>query len=228
MIAIIPARGGSKGLPGKNIKEMCDKPLIAYTIEAALKSKSIDHVILSTDDEEIAAVAKKYGAEVPFMRPAELASDTAMAVDNYIYTIGRLEKEWNTKIDSFVVLQPTSPLRIAEDIDGADELLISRKAESVVTYVKEAHPIFWHKKIDENNKLEDIFEGTIANRQELPITYYPNGAVYVFSTEMIRQKKYYTDKSYAYIMPRERSIDIDFIDDFKYAEFLMSNSKDKK
>lgn len=102
MIAIIPARGGSKGLPGKNIKEMCDKPLIAYTIEAALKSKSIDHVILSTDDEEIAAVAKKYGAEVPFMRPAELASDTAMAVDNYIYTIGRLEKEWNTKIDSLL------------------------------------------------------------------------------------------------------------------------------
>lgn len=222
MIAIIPARGGSKGLPGKNIKEMCDKPLIAYTIEAALKSKSIDHVILSTDDEEIAAVAKKYGAEVPFMRPAELASDTAMAVDNYIYTIGRLEKEWNTKIDSFVVLQPTSPLRIAEDIDGAVELFNARNADSVVTYVKEAHPIFWHKKIDENNKLEDIFEGTIANRQELPITYYPNGAVYVFSTEMIRQKKYYTDKSYAYIMPRERSIDIDFIDDFKYAEFLMS------
>ena len=104
----------------------------------------------------------------------------------------------------------------------------ARNADSVVTYVKEAHPIFWHKKIDENNKLEDIFEGTIANRQELPITYYPNGAVYVFSTEMIRQKKYYTDKSYAYIMPRERSIDIDFIDDFKYAEFLMSNSKDKK
>ena len=228
MIAIIPARGGSKGLPGKNIKEMCDKPLIANTIEAALKSKYIDHVILSTDDEEIAAVAKKYGAEVPFMRPAELASDTAMAVDNYIYTIGRLEKEWNTKIDSFVVLQPTSPLRIAEDIDGAVELFNALNADSVVTYVKEAHPIFWHKKIDENNKLEDIFEGTIANRQELPITYYPNGAVYVFSTEMIRQKKYYTDKSYAYIMPRERSIDIDFIDDFKYAEFLMSNSKDKK
>ena len=103
MIAIIPARGGSKGLPGKNIKEMCGKPLIAYTIEAALAAKSIDHVILSTDDEEIAAVAKKYGAEVPFMRPAELASDTAMAVDNYIYTIGRLEEEWNTTIDSFVV-----------------------------------------------------------------------------------------------------------------------------
>ena len=212
----------------KDFQEKISRRCVAYTIEAALKSKSIDHVILSTDDEEIAAVAKKYGAEVPFMRPAELASDTAMAVDNYIYTIGRLEKEWNTKIDSFVVLQPTSPLRIAEDIDGAVELFNARNADSVVTYVKEAHPIFWHKKIDENNKLEDIFEGTIANRQELPITYYPNGAVYVFSTEMIRQKKYYTDKSYAYIMPRERSIDIDFIDDFKYAEFLMSNSKDKK
>lgn len=147
MIAIIPARGGSKGLPGKNIKEMCGKPLIAYTIEVALKSKSIDHVILSTDDEEIATVAKKYGAEVPFMRPAELASDTAMAVDNYIYTIGRLEKEWNTKIDSFVVLQPTSPLRIAEDVDGAVELFNTRKADSVVTYVKEAHPVFGIRKL---------------------------------------------------------------------------------
>lgn len=225
MIAIIPARGGSKGLPGKNIKEMCGKPLIAYTIEAALAAKSIDHVILSTDDEEIAAVAKKYGAEVPFMRPAELASDTAMAVDNYIYTIGRLEEEWNTTIDSFVVLQPTSPLRISEDIDGAVQLFNDRKADSVVTYVKEAHPVFWHKKIDENNKLEDLFEGTIANRQDLPTTYYPNGAVYVFSTAMIRQRKYYTDKSYAYIMPRERSVDIDFLDDFKYAEFLMQNKK---
>lgn len=223
MIAIIPARGGSKGLPGKNIKEMCGKPLIAYTIEAALKSNSIDHVILSTDDEEIAEVAKKYGAEIPFMRPAELASDTAMAIDNYIYTIGRLEKEWNTKIDSFVVLQPTSPLRIAEDIDGAVELFNARNADSVVSFVKEAHPVFWHKKIDENNKLEDLFEGTIANRQDLPKTYYPNGAVYVFSTEMIRQRKYFTDQSYAYIMPRERSVDIDFIDDFKYAEFLMQN-----
>lgn len=153
--------------------------------------------------------------------PAELASDTAMAVDNYIYTIGRLEKEWNTKIDSFVVLQPTSPLRIAEDVDGAVELFNTRKADSVVTYVKRLILFFGIMKIDENNKLEDLFEGTIANRQELPTTYYPNGAVYVFSTEMIRQKKYYTDKSYAYIMPRERSVDIDFIDDFKYAEFLM-------
>lgn len=113
MIAIIPARGGSKGLPRKNVKEMCGKPLIAYTIEAALAAKSIDRVVISTDDDEIAAVAMQYGAEVPFMRPAELASDTAMAVDNYIYTIDRLEKEWNIKIDSFVVLQPTSPLRFS-------------------------------------------------------------------------------------------------------------------
>ena len=133
------------------------------------------------------------------------------------------EEEWNTTIDSFVVLQPTSPLRISEDIDGAVQLFNDRKADSVVTYVKEAHPVFWHKKIDENNKLEDLFEGTIANRQELPTTYYPNGAVYVFSTAMIRQRKYYTDKSYAYIMPRERSVDIDFLDDFKYAEFLMQS-----
>lgn len=223
MIAIIPARGGSKGLPGKNIMEMCGKPLIAYTIEAALNAKSIDHVIISTDDIKIADVAKKYGAEVPFMRPSRLASDTAMAVDNYIYTIERLEKEWNMKIDSFVVLQPTSPLRLSADIDGAVELFNARKADSVVTYVKEAHPVFWHKKVDDNNKIEDLFEGTIANRQELPITYYPNGAVYVFSTNLIRQRKYYSENSYAYIMPRERSVDIDFLEDFKYAEFLMQS-----
>lgn len=223
MIAIIPARGGSKGLPRKNVKEMCGKPLIAYTIEAALAAKSIDRVVISTGDDEIAAVAMQYGAEVPFMRPAELASDTAMAVDNYIYTIDRLEKEWNIKIDSFVVLQPTSPLRISEDIDGAVQLFNARKADSVVSYVKEAHPVFWHKKIGKDNKLEDLFESTLANRQDFPITYYPNGAVYVFSTAMIRQRKYYTDMSYAYIMPRERSVDIDFLEDFKYAEFLMQS-----
>lgn len=222
MIAIIPARGGSKGLPGKNIKEMCGKPLIAYTIEAALKSKNIDHVILSTDDEEIAVVAKKYGAEVPFMRPAELASDTAMAVDNYIYTIDRLESDWSTKIDSFVVLQPTSPLRISEDIDKAIEMFIDKKADSVISYTPEAHPVHWHKYINENNEFTDIFDTTIANRQDLKTSYYPNGAVYVFRSSMIKERIYYTDKSYGYIMPRSRSVDIDFQEDFDYVEFLMS------
>ena len=221
MIAIIPARGGSKGLPGKNVRPLNGKPLIAYAIEAALKARHIDRVIISTDDEEIARVAVEYGAELPFMRPAELASDTALAVDNYIYTIGRLEEELGKIIDSFVVLQPTSPLRIAEDIDGAIELFQNKKADSVISYCQEAHPVTWHKYLDDDGRFVDIFDANIKNRQDNRISYYPNGAVYVFRTSMIRERKYYSDKSYAYVMPRTRSVDIDFIEDFEYAEFLL-------
>lgn len=225
MIAIIPARGGSKGLPGKNIKPLNGKPLIAYAVEAALKAKHIDRVIISTDDEEIARVAVQYGAELPFMRPAELASDTALAVDNYIYTIGKLEQESGTIIDAFVVLQPTSPLRIAEDIDGAVELFEKKKADSVISYTQEAHPISWHKYLDEEGHFIDILDANIKNRQDNRVSYFPNGAVYVFRTSMIRERKYYTEKSYAYIMPRSRSVDIDFIEDFEYAEFLLRRNK---
>ena len=222
MISIIPARGGSKGLPGKNILPLCGKPMIAYTIEAAKQSKYIDHVIVSTDDQKIAEIALQYGAEVPFLRPDFLASDTAQAVDNYIYTIERLSKEWNTPIEEFVVLQPTSPLRIAEDIDGAIEMFMEKKADSVISYTPEAHPVRWHKYLDENNAFVDIFDTTIANRQDLKTSYYPNGAIYVFRFSMIKERKYYTDKSYGFIMPRVRSVDIDYKEDFDYVEFLMS------
>ncbi len=222
MIAIIPARGGSKGLPGKNIRLMNGKPLVAYAVEEALKAKHIERVIISTDDEEIAHIAVQYGAELPFMRPAEFASDKAMAVDNYIYTIGRLEKESGKQIESFVVLQPTSPLRIAEDIDGAIELFEHKNADSVISYCQEAHPVVWHKFLDEEGRFVDIFDPNIKNRQDNRISYYPNGAVYVFRTSLIRERKYYTNNSYAYIMPRTRSVDIDFIEDFEYAEFLLS------
>lgn len=222
MIAIIPARGGSKCLPGKNILPLCGKPMIAYAIEAAKQSKYIDHVIVSTDDQKIADIALEYGAEVPFLRPDFLASDTAQAVDNYIYTIERLTKEWNTPIEEFVVLQPTSPLRIAEDIDGAIEMFMEKKADSVISYTPEAHPARWHKYLDEDKKFIDIFDPTIANRQDLKISYYPNGAVYVFRFSIIKERKYYTDKSYGYVMPRSRSVDIDYKDDFEYVEFLMS------
>ena len=225
MIAIIPARGGSKGLPGKNVRPLNGKPLIAYAVEEALKAKNIDRVIISTDDEEIARVAVEYGAELPFMRPAELATDTALAVDNYIYTIGRLEKESGQQIDAFVVLQPTSPLRISEDIDGAIELFMSKHADSVMTYTQEAHPISWHKYLDEEGHMIKILDSTIKNRQDNRISYYPNGAVYVFKTSLIREKKYISDNSYAYIMPRNRSVDIDFLEDFEYAEFILQRRK---
>lgn len=224
MIAIIPARGGSKGLPGKNIKPLLGKPLIAYTIECALQAKAIERVIVSTDDEEIAAVAKQYGAEVPFLRPDFLATDTAMAVDNYIYTITRLEEEEGIAIKEFMVLQPTSPLRTPQDIDAAAALFYEKQADSVISYTPEAHPVFWHKVVREDLRLEDLFDNTLANRQELPRTYYPNGAIYVFSAGLIRTRRYYSDKTFAYIMSREKSVDIDYQADFEYAEFLLSRS----
>jgi CMP-N,N'-diacetyllegionaminic acid synthase len=221
MLAIIPARGGSKGLPGKNIKLLNGKPLIAYSIEAALASKNVTRVIVSTDDEQIATLATKYGAECPFMRPIELASDTSKAIDTYKYTLERLEKEEHISIAEFIVLQPTSPLRTAQDIDNSIELFHTKNADSVISFCPEHHPIKWHKYIDENGKFERIFEDKIGNRQEERATYFPNGAIYVFKRQIIETEKYYTENSYAYIMDRKHSTDIDTIDDFEYADFIM-------
>ena len=221
MIAIIPARKGSKGLPGKNIKDLIGKPMIAYSIEEALKSKHITEVVISTDCKEIQEVAVKYGAKSPFLRPEHLATDNAKAVDNYIYVIDRMNKEFGYDVKEFVVLQPTSPLRKVEDIDGSIELFKGKNADSVISYTEEHHPIEWHKYITDEGKFENIFEERLINRQEIKKSYFPNGAVFVFDYELIKQGKYFSDNSYAYIMPRLRSVDVDTIEDFKYIEFLM-------
>lgn len=222
MIAIIPARGGSKGLPGKNIKFLNGKPLIAYTIEAALKAKHVHRVIISTDDLEIADTAKKYGAEVPFMRPEYLATDDALAIDVYKYTLSRLSETEGTIITDFMVLQPTSPLRTATDIDKAITIFKEKDADSVISFCQEHHPIKWHKYVTPEGKIESIFENTISNRQDEKPTYFPNGAVYIFKSNILENRNYFTDKSYAYIMNRKHSVDIDTLEDFEYAEFLIS------
>lgn len=224
MIAIIPARGGSKGLPGKNIKLLNKKPLIAYTIEAALNAENVSRVIVSTDDESIASVAKIYGAEIPFMRPAELASDTALSIDTYEYTIKRLEDEENISIPNFVVLQPTSPLRSCQDIDAAINLFLKKNAFSVISFCKEHHPISWHKHINESGKIKSIFEDELQNRQDLKTTYFPNGAIYILTKKVFETRNYYTENSYAYIMQRKNSVDIDTVDDFELAEWLFKRS----
>lgn len=224
MLAIIPARGGSKGLPGKNIKKLDGKPLIAYTITAALNSKEITRVIVSTDDIKISEISKQYGAEVPFLRPKELATDTAKSIDTYIYTIEKLEEVENYKVNDVLILQPTSPFRTSNDIDSAINLYKLKSADSVVSYCKEDHPIIWHKYLDGEGRLESIFEGKIRNRQEERPSYYPNGAIYIFKKEIIKSGIYYTKKSFAYLMPRNRSVDIDTIEDFRYAEFLIKQS----
>ncbi len=221
MLAIIPARGGSKGLPGKNIKPLHGKPLIAYTIEAALASEHITEVIVSTDDEAIYQTGLEWGATPSFLRPSELAQDNSMAVDTYIYTIERLNSEFGGNHDAFVVLQPTSPLRTAEDIDGAVSLFKSKPVDSVISFTEEHHPISWHMYVEQDGRFNNIFPENLNNRQENRVSYYPNGAIYVFDFALIKQRKYYTDDSLAYLMPRKRSVDIDTLDDFEYAEFLM-------
>ena len=226
MLALIPARGGSKSIPRKNIKDLCGKPLIFYTIDAAKEAKSIDHIILSTDDEKVVSVCKEYDCDidVPFMRPPELATDGALAIDNYIYTIERLNKEFKYKYQEFVVLQPTSPLRNAMDIDNAIQIYLEKDADSVISVSEAIYPPLWAKKIDKNGVLKNYFniENINKNRQELEKTYVPNGAVFVFRFSLLKERySYYSEKTYPYIMPKERSIDIDNYIDFKFAEFMM-------
>jgi len=226
MIAIIPARGGSKGLPGKNIKLLNGKPMIAYSIETALKSKYISEVIVSTDDINIYKTAISYGAKDTFLRPSELSEDGSLAIDNYLYTLDRLEKDYGYKVDDFVVLQPTSPLRSVEDVDAAIELFKSKRADSVISYCEELHPITWHKYLEEDGSLENIFPESINNRQDHRASYYPNGAIYVFKRSLLSDGNYYSRNSYAHLMPRSRSVDIDTIDDFNYAEYLMGKDNE--
>ncbi|WP_320171771.1 acylneuraminate cytidylyltransferase family protein [Maridesulfovibrio sp.] len=226
MIAIIPARGGSKGLPGKNIRPLQGKPLIGWTVEAALAARHIDKIILSTDDDEIAGIAAKFGASVPFMRPAELASDTAIADDAYIYTVNRLNSEFGYDINELCILQPTSPLRLPEHIDGAIELFHAKKAEAVIGVCELPHPIEWVKGMDENGVLTSINkefdEASNDNRQGVSPKYLPNGAVFVLSFEKLLTRDFYGPKTYGYKMERRYSADIDSIDDFEYAEFMLN------
>lgn len=225
MLAIIPARGGSKRLCGKNLKELNGKPLIAYTVEAAKASKYISKIIISTDDIAIADIAVKYGATCPFLRPDFLATDSARTIDVLKYTLKELEQENNLAIEEFVLLQPTSPLRTSHDIDEAIEIFQAKNADSVISFCEEHHPIKWHKYIDADGKFENIFEEKIWNRQNERTTYYPNGAIYIFKRGLISTENYYTENSYAYVMNRKKSIDIDTIEDFEYAEYLLTKDE---
>lgn len=220
VLGLIPARGKSKGIPRKNIKNLCGKPLIAWTIEEALKSKKLDNVVVSTDDEEIADIAQKYGADVPFMRPAELAGDSTSGIDTVLHAIDELPD-----FDSVLLLQPTSPLRTVEDIYGIIELVKGKKACSAVS-VSEAisHP-YWTYSL-ENGKLLNLYKNeTKLLRQDLPPAYNLNGALYLASRNFLETKRAFKDEStLAYVMPRYRSVDIDDLDDWDFAEYLIKKN----
>lgn len=225
MIAIIPARGGSKGLPGKNIRDLNGIPLIAHTIKAALETKSIDRVIVSTDDLEIAQVAREFGAEVPFMRPDYLATDNAQAVDVYLHVIDFLMDNGEAPIRNFMVLLPTAPLRNSMHIEKAIQLFIEEGAKTLIS-VKEAEtPVAWYFNKDNRNRISNAGFGNgsaVKNRQVNQAYYVPNGAIYILDYELLKKERtYYCDNTIAFQMNAEDSIDIDTLLDFEFAEFLM-------
>jgi CMP-N-acetylneuraminic acid synthetase len=226
MLAIIPARGGSKGLPGKNVKLLQGKPLIAYTIEAALESQYIDRVIVTTDSQEIADVAEKYGAEVPFLRPDSLATDTASAIDVYLHAADYMKKE-GCAVDEFMVLLPTAPLRTSKHIDEAFMLFRKSEATTLIS-VKEAEtPVTWYLERDNKDRLRNAGFGkgdAVTNRQVNAKYFVPNGAIYILNYELLfAHRTYYCDNTIAYEMEVQDSVDIDTIFDFKLAEFVMQN-----
>jgi len=225
ILGLIPARGGSKGLPGKNIKPLLGKPLIAWTIGQALASKYLDRVVVSTDNEGIAEISKKYGADVPFIRPKELAEDNAKGIDVVLHAIDWLKKSDRRKqYDLLMLLQPTSPLRKSEDIDKAIELLFLKKAKAIVSVCEVNHHPLWVNTLSEDGCMKDFIRKEIMNknRQELPVFYRLNGAIYLAYCNYIKeQKSFISNETFAYIMPREMSIDIDSKVDFKLAEILI-------
>lgn len=226
MIAFIPARGGSKGVPGKNIKDLCGKPLIAYTIEAALKAEGIDRVIVTTDDEDIARVAKEYGAEVPFMRPDYLASDTSSAIDVYLHATEWVMEETGEKIDKFMVLLPTVPLRNETHIDEAIAQFKADGATTLISFAEAEVPASWYHVTDDNGRVHNAGFGggvTMSNRQNNQTYIVPNGAIYILDYDLLKNERtYYCDNTVAYVMAREDSVDIDYPMDFEIARCLMT------
>lgn len=228
IVAIIPARGGSKGVPGKNIAIVGGKPLIAWTITAAIKANIFDRVIVSTDDATIAFVATQFGAEVPFLRPPHLAQDDTPTIDVLIHLLDWLAQNADYRPDLVMLLQPTSPLRMAEDVREARLLLDAKQADSVVSVcLSEQHP-YWMKQVDDDQRLRPFLNPTETHtrRQNLPPTYALNGAIYLAKRELIlTQRSFYTDNSYAYIMPPERSLDIDTPWDLHLVDLILRDKK---
>lgn len=223
ILAIIPARGGSKGLPRKNVLPLLGKPLIAWSIDAAKASAFLDEVIVSTDDNEIAAVAKQFGAEIPFIRPRELASDSAKTLDVILHALSELATR-GQQFEVLVLLQPTSPLRTSGDIDAVIRQMFSHRSQAVVSVCETEHHPYWSNVLGPDGSMADFLRPELLNRnrQELPRFYRLNGAVYAGYSEYVRaQNGFFGKGTSAYVMPQNRSIDIDTRHDFEYAEFVL-------
>jgi len=225
-LAIIPARGGSKGLPEKNIKELCGKPLIYWSIEKAKKSKYLDEVLVTTDYQNIADIAKKFGANVPFLRPKELASDTATSFDTIKHSIDYYKDNLNKEFDYIVLLEPTSPLREDGDIDNMIERLIENQDEyeSIISIGEvHEHPSIM-KRVINNSSLEPFCKDLdqTTRRQNNKIAYFPYGVAYIVKTKtLLKEKSFYTSKNTFYEIKRYQCYEIDDIYDFLAIENIM-------
>lgn len=231
VLGIIPARGGSKGLPGKNIKELLGKPLIAWSIEAGKQSAHIDALIVSTDDEKIAEVSRKFGAEVPFLRPPEFASDTATSVDVIAHAVDFMQAR-GEHFDMIVLLEPTSPLREAQDIDAALELMADGSASAVVSVceAESTHPAFMFR-MESGGHIKTM-QSTgfkVLRRQELDPAFFLDGSVYVSDIQtLLSQKTFCHDGTKGLTVPKWKAPEIDDIVDFLVVEAILKHRRENQ
>ncbi len=223
-LAVITARSGSKGLKDKNIKMLKDKPLLAYSIEAAKQSGIFSKIFVSTDSERYAETARKYGADVPFLRSEKIAGDSASSWDAVRESLCRYE-DLGQQFDTVCLLQPTSPLRSSEDIINGYQLFIEKEADYVISVCQTEHSPLWSNTLSADMSMDGFIDKEIYSkpRQELPVYYRINGALYIVRVSALdRVDNLYCKGCYAYVMPMERSIDIDTALDFQMAEILMN------
>ncbi|MEY1522680.1 acylneuraminate cytidylyltransferase family protein [Providencia manganoxydans] len=222
VLAFIPARGGSKRLPQKNILPLCGKPTIGWTIEAAKNSKYVDNIFVSTDDPNIAKIAENFGIPIPELRPRELATDDSKTETVLIYTLNKFGGDY----DIVILLQPSSPLRTSQHLDEALELFVKKDAFSIVSVTQCEHSPLWSNILPEDNSMSNFITPEAMKRsQELETFFRINGAIYAFDIKkLLRYNEIrYTDESFAYIMKNEHSIDIDNDIDLKLAAAIMHN-----
>lgn len=221
-LAVIPARSGSKGLKDKNIKELNGRPLMAYTIEAALEAGIFDEVSVSTDSEAYAEIARAYGAKVPFLRQEQLASDQAGTWDVVRWTMQEYRRR-GSNFSMVTLLQPTSPLRNAADLREAYRIFRQKEADAVVSVCEMEHSPLWSNVLPEDGNMNGFIRETAIQRQKLPLYYRINGALYMVDAELFAREPFqlYGERTFAYRMPKERSVDIDDAFDFMVAKSLL-------
>ena len=230
VLGLIPARGGSKGIPRKTLRPFGGRPLIAHTIQASLSSESVTETVVSTDDEEIARVAREYGAAVPFLRPAHLATDVAPQIDVVLHAVGVIESARAAPYEIVVLLQPTSPLRTAADIDAAVAVIRRGEADSVVSFSPAFEHPYYAYTIGESGPKPFIRDRDIPSvRQLFPPAYVRNGAIYATRRELLEtERSLQGGRVHAYVMSRERAPNIDTELDLAWAEFLLQHRADSR